>query len=262
MQHRLGGDAAPHVDGPRPVDPARIKPENSYQWADDASEVERARNVDRLAGDTELVSLLRSQDFKGVDYDYAAGELVRYALDVLTAWLIKGTIFTKCKQRLGYTLKPPPAGKIPRDDAESIAGEVVAIALRRFREDVLAPGKWDPARGASLTTYFVGQCIFRLPNVYDKWVSDHPLHVPVGEDLWLLDSHSTTTAIEDDVIRSRASVEALQLVRNPDARMALVMAAMGYSHRQIAEHLGRTVKAVERMIEYGRRQTRKGTRSA
>jgi len=40
------------------------------------------------------------------------------------------------------------------------------------------------------------------------------------------------------------------------------MVGMGYRQAQIAEHLGMTEKAVERMIHYAKQQVRKGRESA
>ncbi len=94
-----------------------------------------------------------------------------------------------------------------------MAGEVVTVALAPFRDEVLLPGLWDPAKGASLTTYFVGQCILRFPNVYRSWLAhleEYRLH---GEEV--LHEQRGDWAIEDEVIAHRAQIEALRLVATP-----------------------------------------------
>ncbi len=40
------------------------------------------------------------------------------------------------------------------------------------------------------------------------------------------------------------------------------MSAMGYTYGEIGERLGKTEKAVERMIDYGRQQVRRGRETA
>lgn len=45
----------------------------------------------------------------------------------------------------------------------------MAKALDRFRADVLLAKKWDYRKGASLRTYFIGQCLIRFANIYRRW---------------------------------------------------------------------------------------------
>lgn len=49
---------------------------------------------------------------------------------------------------------------------------IVAEAIAAFRKDVLIPGTWDPSKGASLRTYFIGNCKLRFANVYRRWISE------------------------------------------------------------------------------------------
>jgi DNA-directed RNA polymerase specialized sigma24 family protein len=51
-------------------------------------------------------------------------------------------------------------------------------------------------------------------------------------------------------------------VRNERARKAMVLWGYGYTYAEIGERLGTTEKAVERMIDYGRKQVRKGKETA
>lgn len=64
-------------------------------------------------------------------------------------------------------------------------------------------------------------------------------------------------AVEDDVIRDRMAHSALAAVTRPEARRGLVLQAMGLTVPDIARELGMTVKAVERMLEYGKQIARR-----
>lgn len=246
----------------RDLDAARLQPDENetYDWTDSADERDRAIALDRLAGDQDLVGQLRQVDFAGPDWHAAARELARYGLAVVTSWIVKGTIFEKCARK-GRPVERPPIDALDRTEAESMAGEVVAVALNHFRDDVLVPGRWDPGRGASLTTYFVGQCILRFPNIYRTWLADLP---PVKlDDMDAVNlNRSPSRAVEDDVITASAGADALRLIGNEQARKALMFVVGGYTHGEIADRLGTTEKAVERMVAYAREQVRKGRESA
>lgn len=53
------------------------------------------------------------------------------------------------------------------DTIMGLARETAAAALHFFRFKVLMKGKWDAAKGASLATFFVGQCRLQFANVYN-----------------------------------------------------------------------------------------------
>lgn len=242
-----------------PLDAARLQPDSDpeYAWADDAEERRRAAKIDRLAADRQLISELRQHRFDGEVWDAVATELVKYGLAVTKSWILRGTMFEKCAQK-GRPVTRPPRGSMDEDEAESLAGELITVALERFRAEVLVPGRWDPERGAALTTYFVGQCILRFPNLYRTWlttVADYDLH---GDEL--LHARPSSNSLEDDIIDERANVEALRAVKSADARKALVLSASGYTYAEIGHRLGKSEKAVERMVDYARRQVHKAER--
>jgi hypothetical protein len=251
---------APSGPGAPGSRPAHLQPEeaDAYDWADNARERQGAARIDRLAGDRDLISELRRCGFTGPEYQRTAEELVRYGVAVMKAWMMTGTIFEKCARR-GRAVQRPAAGALDAIEAESMAGEVVTVALAHFRDEVLLPGVWDPAKGASLTTFFIGQCILRFPNIYRNWLAQVPDY-DLGQDGLL--RRGDGWDLEDEVLNERAQVEALRLVRNEDARKAMVLWGYGYTYAEIGERLGKTEKAVERMIDYGRQQARRGRGTA
>jgi hypothetical protein len=101
--------------------------------------VRAPRRRERLAEDADLVDWLRQFNFAGRDYERFATELARYGHAVTVAWIRKGAIFGKCRER-GIGLPEPPTGALTQPDvAELMANETVTLALRSFRETVLIP---------------------------------------------------------------------------------------------------------------------------
>lgn len=246
-------------EGPagRAVDPARLQPEVGPLdlWAETPAERADAERIDRLAGDRDLVGELRRLGFSGPVWQHVAEELVRYGVAVMTAWTIKGTVFDKCARR-GRPVERPPSGVLDRDEAASLAGEVVAESLNRFRDEVLVPQRWDPKRGASLTTFFVGQCVLRFPNIYRTWLAQVPDRQTLSDSLLL--ERSGHERVEDDVILDLTATQTLRAIPSVEAREAFVLVALGYRQREVAERMGTTEKAVERMLAYARRQLQRG----
>jgi len=259
---------APGAQPPPPDAAARLEPDqwDVHAWAATTArgltpeETSRADDIDRRLGDTALVEKLRAAGFEGKQWQTAAEELAKYGVDVLNSWVRKGTIYEKCAQRKRY-IKRPPDGTLDAAEGRSLVNGAVADALRHFRADVLIPGVWDPAKGASITTFFVGQCLMRFPDVYRPWLNQ-VAKVHRGTDIAKVQLSQRTNPVADDVIISLTNSSALKLVRNKDAKVAFVMTAMDYTQVQIADHLGTTPKAIERMLDYARKQIDKERRSA
>lgn len=246
----MSSDQSGSADG-RAGDPSRLQHGGGPVDWDSPAEEAAAEALDRRLADKDLIDRLRESGFEGHAYDYVATELARYGHGVLQSWIVRKTIFGKVA-RMGRAVDRPPFSDWPKDEAESLANEVVAQALTNFVEQVLAPDKWDPRKGASLATYFVGQCLLTFPNIYRKWLKSYAGDEPASDVLEDLPG-SHLPAPDDDVIRSEMASAALSMVKSVDARKAFVMVSAGYSQREIAEILGKTEKAVERMIAYARK---------
>lgn len=219
-------------------------------WLREPEYMALAETIDRMAGDVDLVTVLALQNYEGQDYDYFATEMAKYGMAVFGAWMFHRTVFEKCRAR-GYAL-PALDRPFTSDEIDELKGETVAKALHHFRVDVLMKRKWDSTKGATLRTYFIGQCI-------------HPLrqHLPavvrqrgslqdgnrVDDDQFLIEvlgaSHADTAkaAIDRGIIE-----QALAEVKDPRVRRAMLLTAQGRSQSEIAVELDITVKAVERML--------------
>ncbi len=218
-----------------------------------------ARSVDRLAADLDLINTLALRGFSGPDYEYFAGELAKYGMAVIGGWLRRRVIFKRVKERGLGGLPTPPAEAL--DDNEIISeltNETVAKALFHFRRDVLLHGKWDATRGASIRTYFIGQCLLRFANVYREWWRKEARHGPVVD-------HNAAVNIADRRIEgpeqtaiARSEISSgLERATNDKVRAALVMIAADMPQQAIADQLGVTEKTVERMVAYHHQRMRK-----
>lgn len=222
-------------------------------WLADSAFEKPAADVDRLAGDLDLYNTLALSGFCGSEYDYFANELARYGLAVIGSWVRSGLIFAKCRER-GLGGLPPAQWELQADDVEELASETVGLAVVKFREKVLLTKKWDPRKGASLRTFFIGQCLIRFPNVYRSWLNQEAGRNAKCE--LTEDSHPSVRPHERALDGMLAQDE-LSKVEDRRVRVALVCTAAGWPQWEIAQELGVTEKTVERMLAHHRQRIRK-----
>ena len=158
---------------PQPVEPgdAAIQrgeavPDDWVRVYDSTPEAER---VARLTADQELVNRVQLEGFDGTTWRLLSAALVAYGTQVIRPWVRSGRIFPHCRKK-GFKVKDPPASGIRSFDVEGLADETVAFAITRFQNEVLATGRWDPRRGASLKTFFIGMCLKQFPTTYTEWL--------------------------------------------------------------------------------------------
>ncbi|MEV0322984.1 RNA polymerase sigma factor [Streptomyces sp. NPDC050658] len=189
------------------------------------------------------------------EWDRLNDTLARYGYSVLRAWIGDGTVFSRIDALLHIRLAPSMDLRDDPDAAAELAGLTVAVAIPAFRDQLEHGSSWDPRRGASLRTYFIGQCLMRFPNEYRRWLREHragacltpaAVHTPD-----LPDPHpgpDQAVALHLDAL----SVLAKAPVRT---RTALAHVAVGYSHREVASRLNTTPKSVEMLLRRHRKRT-------
>jgi DNA-binding phage protein len=217
----------------------------------DAHAEENAERIARLAADVDIHLRLALIGFTGREYEEFKNELTRYGLDVMTGWLRTGKIFTKMREA-GFGLPLPPDGALDRDAQDELAGETVTMALYRFHHDVLLGRRWDPSKGARLTTFFIGQCKIRFANIYRAWldkeVPSKMLFDPAADDS-LLDSMAPAVDSPEWKAVARSYVRrGVRAINDHRVHRALEMIARDRPQSEIARELGMTEKAVERML--------------
>jgi hypothetical protein len=250
--------APPTTDpGPQGIQPRGAVP---VKWLSKFEGTEAAEHLARLDADAALLTTLELAGFEGRDWNRFAEALAEYGYQVIRAWVGTGTIYARCRQRGfgGADIVQPPWGA-GAAEVDSLSNETVALAVRGFREKVLMKGRWDRNRGATLKTFFIGQCLMRFPTAFRRWreqcrplpsESDDVLRLQPAGDRW----DPAYTGIMNDELR-RALRDA---AKDDTKRAMLLLDGQGFSDSEIAEVLGTTTDAVDSFL-YRHRRARKGT---
>lgn len=132
-------------------------------------------HLQRLSHDIDTVMQLQLHHWSDEAWLPVADALAEYGVGVLKGWLYTRQIFDQVARHGFGALRRCPDSWLLDDNGDTIeelAGETVAAALKVFKFKILMKGKWDATKGASLATYFVGQCKLQFANVYDHWYND------------------------------------------------------------------------------------------
>lgn len=211
----------------------------------------------RLDADRRLVEVLRHDGFTGPRYTKACQGWLDYAWRTVSAWMSAGEIFDR-SARAGRPV--PPQRRTTdwtREDRHELATDTVIEGLALFTKYGLVGGQWDPAGGASLTTYFVGACLRSFRQVYDRWydarVRRHTelRRGPGGDAPGDLLQDIPTQPGADPGNAALVHHEAIRLLRDisdPQLRRALCLRALGLTQREAADQVGLTEKALERRL--------------
>jgi DNA-directed RNA polymerase specialized sigma24 family protein len=174
-------------------------------------------------------------------------------MSVLRGWMYSGFVFQLATGR-GFALHPSDRelDELHRDPdvREDLATMTVAVALPRFREHALIRGGWRFEGGASLTTYFMGCCLYVFPNEFRRR--------RVQMKRWQLqdrDAPAVTAPRDDHVTDPAVLAVGNQRVRDDlgraDGRTRAIVALTidGYSQAAIAEMLGEcSTRAIEGVL--------------
>ncbi|PXW99601.1 RNA polymerase sigma factor [Mycolicibacterium moriokaense] len=255
-----------------PVDSARLQPDNQAEttaqriddslvsgWLDNDHELaaeladERER-IQRLQADEDLLLALQLHEFTGRPWDRFSRELARYGLGVLRVWIRRGTIYGKAKTLTGYGLGRIEGWPDPQT-VEDLAADTVVAALEYFRDKVLKTHRWQSSGGASLGTFFIGQCLYQFANIYRSALRaeleriDQATVTPMAE---LPEDHfDIIKGIEETIVARDAVAEAMAQISTDRARRALLLQEVGFTQREIADQLGLPdAKSVENLIGY------------
>jgi DNA-directed RNA polymerase specialized sigma24 family protein len=214
-------------------------------------------DLDRRLGDTEMLLRLQLSGYADVEWLPVSAEFARYGYNVLTGWIYTGEIFDQVYAATARRLRRPDVA-FAEADVVTLVSDTVVAALDTFLERVLKQNRWDPNRGASLKTFFVGQCKFQFPNALRSW---ERARARDGQVLLFDDPErvsrlfGTHVSADDALIRHEESLEMLERLSTDKARLAAAMYAIGYSHVEIAEQLGlRNEKSVENLLGHQRRR--------
>lgn len=216
-------------------------------WLD--PHVADATRLDRLLADRHLADRLAATGYMGRDWDYVAAELIKYGYAVLISWMRSGVIWRRLADKNITGLPTPPPWEWHDETWNDLAGSTLVIAVEKFRDTVLAPGRWNPDRGASLKTFFIGQCLFRFPNPYRSWhtaVTARQREVPDDLAGWR-QADPTTRSPEQDLVQREDIARGLADL-DDRTREALLLLEQGFDQTEVADRMGSTRKAVEMIV--------------
>lgn len=260
-----------------PVDSAGLQPDNRAKtsarrlggdlvsgWLDNEIELTQERErLQRLQADEDLLLALQLQEFTGRSWDRFSRELARYGLAVLRAWIRHGTIYGKVKALTGYKLGRVE-GWPDADTVSDLADDTVVAALRYFREKVLKTHHWQSDGGASLSTFFIGQCLHQFANVYRSALRAELERIeqavtPIAE--MSDDYFDIVKGIEETLVARNAVAEAMAELSTDRARQTFLLQELGFTQREIADQLGLPdAKSVENLISYQHKRIRRHIR--
>jgi len=215
--------------------------------------------LDRLCADAELAQRLHAAGYTGRDWDYFVTELLKYGYAILISWMRTGMIWRRLNDRNVGGLPTPPQWEWRQDTWESLASDTLIIAIEKFRDTVLIPGRWDPKRGASLKTFFIGQCLIRFPNVYRSWhtvTEARQTERPTNAG-GLLRTRAATDDPERHLVQHDEITRGLAQL-DDRTRTVLLLLDQDYTQNEVADQLGVTRKTVEMIVR--RHREREGKR--
>lgn len=212
----------------------------------------------RLEADAGLLTKLQLHGFQGRAWENAAGILVGYAHDVLRGWIRSGKIHRICREK---GIRVTRTVVLPCDsDIHDLATDVAAIALRAFREKVLIPGRWSASRGATLATFFVGQCLFHFSFEYRTWLRAYLRSRPLQSGLdspgelehlsGAVASPSTAAELNRVITELRTDADNQQDVGGK----VLLSSAVGFEYAEIGSEFGLPSKRAVEGVCYRRRE--------
>jgi len=225
--------------------------DNDY---DDSQQRTATETPARHEGDRLLIEMLARCGFTGPRQIRFEAELAAYGYPVMMALTRTGEIIKRVAE-MGRPLSVRDTVlRWSRDDRSELSLETVARALVFFRTKVLMLGKWDPARGATIKTYFIGACLSQFPNVFQhwdrerlRWRNKHMVILDDPDDPAGLAEMSSTEDPAQAVLMSQQldQIMAELADRDPTLYRVARLRLEEYSDVDAAKQVGLSARAVE-----------------
>lgn len=214
-----------------------------------------------------LYHLLSDEEFAEHAFEVLAVALVGYAYRVLYGWMGSGFIYRQCAQQ-GWPVWPTDAERSclysQPDEVHDIINETLGEALVQLRRHAISgENKWDPAGGSALSSYFVGACVQRFPNVYRRWSREFRRRPPT-ESYSVDDRSVAQLKSADDVeqlIVSATQTREMLTTMPPNVRAIVELRMAGHGYAEIARRTGAgSARAVEGVLHRYRTQQQRSNR--
>jgi hypothetical protein len=241
-----------------------------------ASELDtEIRRTQLLVNDAKILEFLKRTGLAGPKFDMfykrLAVDLTAYAYPIMFGLIKSSRIFKECQK----FRKPVIGGaqeaaslwtplECQSAAVDSIVGtDNVQGGLDFFKRYALQEGHWDPTKGASIGTYFVGSCVCCFSNICNEWWKRKVLRDSVLRSAAAAEEADPLLEVADRahnpaelvVLRDDAA-QALSGVRDPKLREVLKLRAMGWPQADAATEVGLTPKAAERRLHTHRKHLR------
>lgn len=201
---------------------------------------------ERLRYDSQTVLELQLSGWSAEAWAPVAEALAEYGFGVMVGWLFTGKVFAEVT-KVGQPVTPCPSSWLDDEQVTSLADETVTNAIIKFQQ-VLMASKWEAGKGASLATYFVGQCKFQFSNVYRSWfvMEERRRREPVAYGL-------ESVAEKDTAAQAVGIGDAAGILERMPPLVAEVFRLKyleGFSYREIAEMVDgvKDAKAAENLV--------------
>ncbi|MGW4130899.1 RNA polymerase sigma factor [Amycolatopsis japonica] len=229
------------------------------------------------AAEIRMLDILKAEEFTGPRFDRLFGklahQLVGYAHPIMKHWIGTGHIFTECLKFRRPIIDQARAAAAEWSGEQQQAFAVDAMigtdavlgGVGFFLDYGLKKGNWDPRKGASAATYFVGACTCCFAQFCNKWWKDKVVtEAMLSSPSDLDDEPDPLVRIADPaynpeqlaVLRDTAA-RALAKVGDPKIQEVLLRRSYtGESQAEAAAAVDLTAKAAERRLHTHRRNLR------
>ncbi|MEV7174058.1 hypothetical protein AB0O18_30710 [Streptomyces sp. NPDC093224] len=210
-------------------------------------------NPEKLAADRALYARLRQRDFTGWEMDLLREDLWLYGWKCLSAWTKDGTIIEKCGER--DIVVPNRWFEVETlrrrsDLRDEVVHTAVESAVRTFTEGYLRSGRWNPNRGATMRTFFLGTCMYAFRDAFRHWSGSYrrnlfsAAHPLVQAELYSLNGHGFG-AYEDTTV-FQETIRRIMENAGPEVRAICgCIWETKMTHKEIGDELGISSRAVE-----------------
>ncbi|MFJ8390946.1 hypothetical protein ACIQ9Q_42070 [Streptomyces sp. NPDC094438] len=205
-----------------------------------------------------MADLLERQTHDRGQWATVDDELARYGMSVLHSWFADSSVGSRVHRLTGQMLRLDSRLARDSDAVSELIGTTIAVSLHHFRRRALAGTGWQPHRGASARTYFVGRCLLALPGEHRRFIREQLAAGPPSLPLYEA-AHAMGTdpfSRPEDLALAHCTVVTILNQADPRTRHALVGVMYGLPLPTIAAALGTTTKSVEMLLYRHRHRLR------
>ena len=222
----------------------------------------------RHEADLAAVERVRLADFRGPTYEAFIADLYRYAWPVMLDAIRTGSI-VNIHTGVARNGIPSDERQLLHDSSterEDLALASIARAVPKFTATLRA-GRWDPAKGRSLRSFFIGACAYSFWHEYELWSAERrrQLRAIMGQVRLaskasvlaecLEDHHEYRQAVELLLAKARSrslELEAILLCLLSGMTAVEVAGKLGYSERAIEGRMRQFRKTAWGLVRSGR----------